>query len=442
MSDKKYRIEWFSIYDCNGIQEHLEHMMAEGWMLEKAGQLFWRYRKVEPKEVRFAVSYFARSSRYDPEPIEDQQVYLDYCKKAGWQLLQINGSMQIFYHEDKNATPLETDAVLQVEAVHNEKKGSALSVLLILLLCCYQIANLMQAMWNNPIRSFSNYALLCLVSAFVFMVFSYLLDIIIYGNWYRKAKKVAREKGLLLSAQGKNRVQKFCLFFECMLFVAFVFAWRRIEYTVYFGWIVFSCIIVALFVQKLGEWLKKRKISWEVNGWIRIATFVLGMCVVIGSGIVVFPKIEKALSQKTHAQSTFKANVPLKINDIIETNPLNYQLHTEINETCILSCETVKYSTRDRFDEMVLSYQIVRSSFPILLERGMDELLQREIHIIHNVKELDANAWLAQKAYCMQSGNAYHRYLILWDDKLLDLQTEQELTPVQIAAVVKKIRDY
>lgn len=65
---KKWEINLYSYYDHAGIVRHLEDMARQGWQLEKAGSVFWTYRRCKPTELRYAVVYFSKASQFDPEP--------------------------------------------------------------------------------------------------------------------------------------------------------------------------------------------------------------------------------------------------------------------------------------------------------------------------------------------------------------------------------------
>ena len=57
---KKQEINLYAYYDHAGIVRHLEDMARQGWQLEKAGSVFWTYRRCKPAELRYAVVYFPR----------------------------------------------------------------------------------------------------------------------------------------------------------------------------------------------------------------------------------------------------------------------------------------------------------------------------------------------------------------------------------------------
>lgn len=65
MKNTKRRIEPLSFFDHTGISGHLEKMAAKGWMIEKIVNTGWVYRRIEPKKIHFAVSYFPKASEFD-----------------------------------------------------------------------------------------------------------------------------------------------------------------------------------------------------------------------------------------------------------------------------------------------------------------------------------------------------------------------------------------
>ena len=106
MNHKKRRIELYSFYDHTGIKKHLQEMARKGWMIERISNLGWKYRKIPPADLNFAIAYCPKISEYDPEPTPDQQDFLDFCAHTGWHPVCTWAQMQIFYHEHKDETPI------------------------------------------------------------------------------------------------------------------------------------------------------------------------------------------------------------------------------------------------------------------------------------------------------------------------------------------------
>nr|WP_325213159.1 DUF2812 domain-containing protein [uncultured Oscillibacter sp.] len=122
MRDTKYRLNNFCLYDYRGVEEHLSAMAARGWRLEKAGLTFWKYRRAEPAQVRYAVTYSDSASWFNPGPTEQQQSLEELCGAAGWTKVCDWLQMQIFCTADPAAVPLETDEALRLEGIHRSMK--------------------------------------------------------------------------------------------------------------------------------------------------------------------------------------------------------------------------------------------------------------------------------------------------------------------------------
>lgn len=126
MLKTKYEYNFYSFYDHTGMEQHFEKMAAQGWLIEKLGY-FWRYRRIEPQALLFAVVYYSEASEFDPtKPSEGELTFYDFCAQAGWNKAASRAQMNVFYNEDANAVPIETDAALQVETLHRSMKKEQL----------------------------------------------------------------------------------------------------------------------------------------------------------------------------------------------------------------------------------------------------------------------------------------------------------------------------
>ena len=162
MKNRKRRVELLSFYDHVGISRHLEKMAAKGWMLEKITNLGWVYRRIEPKQLHFTVSYYSQASEFDPEPTEDQKTFYDFCAHTGWQRACSSAQLQIFYNERENPTPIETDAKLEVQAIHASAKKSFIPAYLALLVIALLNGGLfVSGIMGDPIKALSSPSRLC-----------------------------------------------------------------------------------------------------------------------------------------------------------------------------------------------------------------------------------------------------------------------------------------
>ena len=131
---KKYRLETFQLYDYSGIEAHLTKMARKGWILEKVGALCWKYRRIEPQELEFSITYYPDASVYDPGPTASQERLYDMCEEMGWDFVGEWWQMQIFSRpvataaggpETASQIPLETDPEVKLANIQRTMRRSA-----------------------------------------------------------------------------------------------------------------------------------------------------------------------------------------------------------------------------------------------------------------------------------------------------------------------------
>ena len=196
--NKKRELNLYAFYDHTGLERHLEKMAANGWMLESVGTYALRYRRCEPKKLRFAVVYYPKSDSFCPdEPNHENLTFWDYCAGAGWQIVTQRGDTHIFYNENLDAVPIETEAVVQVETMERAKKGyvrsNTITVACMLPTMLYLWATELR---RDPVAFLADgYDLTMMLMIFV-MILLFGVELLGYRLWLRKAKRNARELGI------------------------------------------------------------------------------------------------------------------------------------------------------------------------------------------------------------------------------------------------------
>ena len=206
MKDIKKKIEFFTFYDKTGIEKHLEEMASEGWLLEKMSAFRWTYRRIEPKKIHFSVSYYATITDFEPEPTEEQQAFNEFCDHSGWKLATQTVQMQVFYNENENPVPIETDPMLEIENIHiSVKKTVLVSYFLMLFLGFIMGTGFVSTMLGDPILLLSSASRL-FTGIWSILALAYsLTELITYFAWRKKAKALA-EQGIFLETRGHRKL--------------------------------------------------------------------------------------------------------------------------------------------------------------------------------------------------------------------------------------------
>ena len=194
MKSKLRRLETLSFYDHTGIEKHLAKMAQKGWMIEYITNQFWTYRRIEPQEYQFAVTYYPKATDFDPGPSDTQQTFYDFCTRTGWELACTWFQMQIFYNISENPIPIDTDPVYEVETIHKACKANYLrGYVFLLILSAVGTFFFFSGLIGHTLRLLSSSSSMVLyLGSFLLFLFC-AVELITYFSWHKKAAKAAQD---------------------------------------------------------------------------------------------------------------------------------------------------------------------------------------------------------------------------------------------------------
>ena len=216
MRNTRWELDPYSFYDTEGLARHFERMAAEGWAPDRVG-LFIRYRRIKPQKLRFAITYYPDNGGEDGE-----EVFLDYCTQAGWQQTAGAGNLtfwgdgtegeggglggrtrHVLCTADENAVDVETDPVLQVDAMHRALKYYRSILLFWLIYMLLRVWDIFAGLKTDPLNTLIYGAgdFLSCISPAVTLICG--IDLICYTGWHRKAVRMAREEHRFLPAKSR-----------------------------------------------------------------------------------------------------------------------------------------------------------------------------------------------------------------------------------------------
>lgn len=451
MKETKKILCHFSFYDQVRIQEKLEEMAEQGWMVDKPGNFAWTFKRIEPKKLSFSVTYFPGASEFDPGPTESELTKLDFCAHDGWKLAVKWGVMQIFYNEDENAVPIETEPMAQVE---NVKKSMRKNVLLPHLFEAALIAwymFLQVGMFRrDPVEYLSSPLKVYQIPMWICLLLACLYEVGFYFHWTHKAKKVAEEDGVFLPIKTHIRASYVLLaFFTLLILFAFSTSMEYLLFGLIWSGILFLIGCSANLIKKK---LKKKGVSRWVNmvvslGSVFLFTVIflsLLVSVILGSGISLGRDSQPVGSYEYHGQTwdIYDDPLPLTVEDLTEINA-NWSKEIDHQETGIVAY--TEHEQRALFTEPRevpnLSYTIIDIKATFLRDYIRQSVLnsrQDEVHgdyvFTDHYEPVDASVWGADEAYQLHwSDTIMNTYLLFWDDRIVEIKFYWEPTTEQIA---------
>ncbi len=468
MRNRKRRMEFFSFYNHTSITAHLEKMALKGWLLEEIRRNTWIYRRIEQKKLHFAVSYYPKASEYDPEPAPEQQDFWDFCAHTGWKLACTSAQMQIFYNEQENPVPIDTDPELEVETIHEAVWKSYFPGQIVLLVMGIIILfiNLM-IYYGNPIAYLSSPAQLFGALCWGIVIFMTAMELIAYDRWHKKAEEAA-ENGIFLDTVNTTPIQLACLAVVGIGIVYLMLSYILPgESMMLFSLTVMWVYVFVLFplVSGISRLLKRRKASRNVNRTVTslvsfVLSFLMFQAVILGT----WSLEEKGYFDKEEVETyeylgmtweVRKDPIPLKLEDFMEVDPEIYSYERRGDTSFIVSDETMtqqpRFDAENHADLPELRYRVVKVRLPFLydacswqMEKDITQAAMLEIPYEYRDKlePVDAAPWGAEEAYyVVNDSNNWesNRFYLCYEDRFVDITFDWTVTEEQKTIVASTL---
>lgn len=454
MKPKKRRLEYYSFYNHTGIEKHLTEMAQKGWMLEAISNLYWTYRKIEPKTIHFCVTYYPRGSDFDPEPSEDQQTFHDFCAYTGWQLACTWHQMQVFYNEKESSIPLETDPVMEVDTLHRACKKNFLpsfySMLALgILMGGYTLARI----FYDPIGLLTSSSQMLTGFAYICVLAISLVELVTYFSWYKKARRAAQD-GLFVDTPSTAGFQK-CIVVLLMIGMVWWLTNLLAADDPLLFWVAVAMLgymfVVILAVNGIKQGLKKAKVSRGMNRFVTLAAcFILPL---IMTGLVTYGFISLNRTGAFELKPQDDMSIPLSLSDFMEINEMDYTEYDRTNETTLLQQRVVNHHASlhamEAGNAESLRYIITTVKVPFLYKWCAEQIFWDEDESNNGIpeghrsiyKETDASYWGADAAYRLYHEEGWWRntYLLYYDDRIIEIHFSWEPTEDDMAIVNQKL---
>ena len=446
--------EWMPLYsylDRTAITAHLSDMAALGWMLEKIGGWSWRYRRTEPKKLRFAVTFFP-ASQFDPGPSEGLETYRDYCAAAGWVLAAETAQVQIFYNEDENAVPIETDPAVELANIRRcVKRGFVGSYWVLLTLSLFQILFQGYRIWRDPVDTLSSTASLAAVLNWLPLDVLILAELTRYYRWQRKAQAAADAGSPLPDLRSIRWLNILVMVLSC-----FIVLWLLASYWNSRGMFLltagmFLCIGLIILLSFAAKAAMKRL---KAPRWVNIAvTYGIIIVLTVGfmSGLTAFILgnsgsgwLEDHPTAETYVYqgwtwSVYHDDIPLRIEDLVETDYDHWSTEARVNSSFLLTHGT--YTQRPRMDESRglpdLEYELVTVKAGLLYDLCKKDFISwaerhnKELHREYwdEYRPVDAAPWDAEEVYQLyHSREPVNQFLVCWPDRMAEVAFDWDWT--------------
>ena len=415
MRETKRQMSLYSFYDHTGIEKHLARMAERGWLLCGIGQLFWHYRRIEPKKITFSVCYFPQATIYDPRPSEGQEEFYDLCAHAGWTLAGSSGQMQVFYHQGENPTPIDTDPALEVEAIHQSAKKTVLPANFLLLgVAVLNLGLFLWRFWDNPVLTLASGGSLLALVAYTLILVNCTVELCSYFRWRGRARRAA-ERGEFLPTRSNVWLQRLLL---AILLPAGAWCLAGMFQDGLGGLAAVSMLgVIGIIAAVLGvrKLLKGAGVSAKAN-----LRGTLAVCVVLS--ILFAAAIPWLVVRGLNSRPDPGAEeLPLSVADLVEMDPDHYS----------------RWQFRIYGEKThSLRYDVAVVKAPALYGLCRDHYLGED----SRYAPTDPAPWGAQEAYrYVLDGQTLEYYVLCYPHRVVEITLDWTPTPEQMAVIGEKL---
>jgi uncharacterized membrane protein (DUF485 family) len=382
----------FAPYECGAAEEYLEVMAEKGWLLQSITGPFLKFKRIEPKKLKYTVDILNRVFHYDPNDSDITLEYREYCEAAGWNYVCSKRKIQIFYAEEvKETVSIQTDEEEKFKSVFKASLSYVVDAVIFILFIAFNL-KLMLFRGDIEYTLATNTGLVSIIAS-VFIILLIITEIISFPFWVIRAKSHLKRNGTMPYNSSKqlkiNNLFKsiYTIVITGTILRYFIFDERAsIESNIALLIIFVLPIVVAMFVEgylnkKIDSKDKRMSVIFSGTFITIYFTFVLLGSVAFKSFVETEP-VNGAKEKATLTLEDFGVKVKLATNPLVSFDKsfaaerLNY-INSLDNNNLAYTVFQSKYPWIIKFDK--------KGQFNALNKLGM-KLIPYEIELPGNVE--------------------------------------------------------
>ena len=446
----------YLIFDYRGVEAHLSQMAARGWRLEKIGPWFWTYRRAEPAQVAYAVTYLPSVSQFSPEPSADRENLEELCAAAGWEPVAEWVQMQIFANERPDPVPLETEESVRLEIIHRSMKKNFLPWNVVALALALVMAGLqVKTLLTDP------YSLLSSTNLFPSFVWELLLvlqagNLLWYGRWLRRSRRSVAQGGACADVgPGLRRFNLVILWLVlalAALFLVSTLLTTGAEIGLFVVCYTAGLVLLILLVDRTRRALKRRGTARGLNVFLTLLVDVVLAVVLVGVGPMVIVGLVSSNSGSIYYQGEHwdadPVPLPLTVEDVTGQHYEHVRRYDIGSGSLLIRERSCRETVLDGEDLVILDYDITTLALPGLYDLALEHCqTERYSSWPYRWQETDPAPWGAEAAYQLfkDTGvfqDTYSLYILCWPDRIVQLNlSDLAPTPDQMAVIGEKLQN-
>ena len=458
MKDTKRRIESFMFFDYAGVERHLAKMAVKGWRLESTSNTAWTYRRAEPAQVTYAVTYVPEASDWNPEPTRSEQELEEYCAAAGWEKVCEWGKAQIYCTEQADPIPIETDEAMRLDMIRKSmRKGILPSYLLLLAVFGLNLWTQWNSFRLDPIDFLSGNKL-ALMAMIFWGIFIDLWGMFYYLWWSRRSEKSVREGGGCVRPRYYRIIERGTWAGLVVIFLWMLWGQGSSYITFMLIYMAGMFAIMALLL-KTRNVLKGKGVSKKTNWIVFLVLDILLVFALMGAMIWGALKFDFFSRQAPEVYTDergvewdiYHDDLPLRSEDFVAVDEAAiYSYRAEAQSSLLLAVDT--YTQRSyHFNKDLYApetgYDVLQVKADFMYDYCLEQWTQKDIGrdlvwFDRAYVDDDPAPWGADDAYRLydtQSSELLDSWILCKGDYIIRIHTDWDMTDEMKPLVLEKL---
>ena len=454
MKNRKWDFIPFSYYDRTSMERHLEKRAAQGWLLERMSNLGWYYKRTEPRRLHFTVTYYLRASQFDAGPTEEQREFHDFCLQSGWKLAASSGQMQVFYNEEADPVPIDTEPALELERIGKMMRRVLPFQFFLLVIGFWMGGSWLWSLTHSPIDLLSSAYNLATGAIWLMLFLWCAADLIRYFTWRHRAKKAA-PLGEFVPTKGCHKLMLDMMAVTALALVYIFAADRKPGLRLTLVLMLAGYALMFLAVNGVKNFLKRQKASRSLNRGVTLTVDVVLAFVLMGGimgGLL--------WGLRTGRISTMEELIEpsLSVEDLTGVEDDRYITRRQTDSTFLITRRS--FHQDSSFDQrqagenpVYLDYTIVDVHLPFLYNWCVEELLHdrddwtaemedgEEVRL-YTYMAADPEPWGAEQVWqrwWAVEDTPTGEWLLCWPGRIVELEPGFDLTQAQMTLAAEKL---
>lgn len=422
--NNKWVIYNFLPYEYEHLEEYLEKMASRGWILDDMMGAYLKFKKGEPKNLKYSVDIMDSVSFFDGKDSNKAVEYREYCKEAGWNFVCEREKIQVYCSEyNKDKVEIHTD---ETEKFNTIRKASLKYVCLnfITLICLLFTQYILTVGSNNAhfLASLLSLGSLLFVSIFAIHEILGIIGFIVLSIKGKRSlnedKKVSYKFKVSISI--KRIIYK--VLTPIILLVLLELIIKSNSNIVAMAKLVIGIVLPVLLTNYIMRFIKNK--NYKNNKIIISAVYlILVLLMVFILNNMIFRNI-------TIKDYNHKDDAILTLKDFDDKNR-NEDLYINREKSPIASY--MFYSNEG--EKVYLSYSLFESKYEWPVKYNFNKKINFVNKIGVEYIEVETNLPNDIKGYMNEHG---HEYIIISPNKMIEISTIDNLSEDELINIVYK----